>query len=189
MNILIDAHIFDDKYQGTRTYLKGLYAALIPLAKDWNFYFVANDIDNLKNEFGVSPNVYYIQLKSKSKYNRLLLELPRIIKENMIDCAHYQYITPFFKNCKTIVTTHDILFKEKRFKKYFPLKYRLINGALFKISAKKADVLLTVSEYSKEKIIEYYNLPEDKVYVTPNAVSPDFICNNKGAVKKKYNLE
>jgi glycosyltransferase involved in cell wall biosynthesis len=189
MNILIDAHIFDDKYQGTRTYIKGLYSALIPIAKDWNFFFVANDIENLKKEFGTHSNVNYIQYNSANKYYRLLVDLPRIIKENKIYFAHYQYITPFFNNCFTIVTTHDILFKEERFKKYFPLKYRLINGFLFQISAKKADVLLTVSEYSKEKISEYYNLPSSSVHVTPNAVSDDFICNNKGSVKKKYNLD
>jgi len=188
MKILIDAHIFDDKYQGTRTYIKGLYSALIPIAKDWNFFFVANDIENLKREFGSASNVHYLQYKSKSKYYRLLIDLPRIIKENDIDFTHYQYITPFLNHCKSIVTTHDILFKEKRFKKYFPLKYRLINGFLFQLSAKKADVLLTVSEYSKEKISEYYNLPTRSIYVTPNAVSSDFICDNKGSVKAKYSI-
>ena len=189
MNILIDAHIFDDKYQGTRTYIKGLYSALIPIAKDWNFFFVVNDIENLKKEFGSAPNVHYLQYNSKNKYYRLLVDLPRIVKENNIDFSHYQYITPFFNDCKTIVTTHDILFKEKRFKKYFPLKYRLINGFLFQLSAKKADILLTVSEYSKEKISKYYNLPVSNIYVTPNAVSDDFVCDSKYSVKEKYNLE
>lgn len=189
MNILIDAHIFDDKYQGTRTYIKGLYSALIPIAKDWNFFFVANDVDNLKQEFGTHSNVHYVAYNSTNKYYRLLIDLPKIIKDNKIDFAHYQYITPFFSTCKTIVTTHDILFKEKRFKKYFPLKYRLINGFLFQFSAKKADILLTVSEYSKEKISEYYKLPASNIYVTPNAVSDDFVCDNKGSVKEKYNIE
>tara|TARA_B100000809_G_C15108696_1_gene519729 strand:- start:366 stop:1478 length:1113 start_codon:yes stop_codon:yes gene_type:complete len=189
MNILIDAHIFDDKYQGTRTYIKGLYSALIPIAKDWNFFFVANDIENLKKEFGTHSNVHYLQYNSTNKYYRLLVDLPRIVKENAIDFAHYQYITPFFNDCKTIVTTHDILFKEKRFKKYFPLKYRLINGFLFQLSAKKAGILLTVSEYSREKISKYYNLPASNIYVTPNAVSEDFVCDKKGSVKEKYNLD
>ncbi|MDG1475857.1 MAG: glycosyltransferase family 1 protein [Vicingaceae bacterium] len=188
MKILIDAHIFDDKFQGTRTYLKGLYEALIPVAKDWEFFFVANDVENLEKEFGKHSNVHYIQYKSSNKYYRLLVDLPKIIKANKIDFAHYQYISPFIKNCKTIITTHDILFKENRFKKYFPLKYRLINGFLFKISAKKADVLLTVSEYSKEKISQFYNLPLKEIYVTPNAVSDDFVCNNKGSILKRYKL-
>ena len=127
MRLLIDAHIFDEKFQGTRTYLKGLYSALIPMAKEWEFYFVANDIKNLEKEFGIAKNVHYLKFSSQNKYYRLLIDLPSLVKENKIDYAHYQYISPFIKNSKTIVTTHDILFNEDRFKKYFPLKYRIIN--------------------------------------------------------------
>jgi len=41
MNILVDTHIFDDKQQGTRTYLKGLYSELFLIAEKWHFYLVA----------------------------------------------------------------------------------------------------------------------------------------------------
>lgn len=29
MRILVDAHVFDEKYQGTQTYLQGIYSELI----------------------------------------------------------------------------------------------------------------------------------------------------------------
>jgi glycosyltransferase involved in cell wall biosynthesis len=170
--------------------LKGLYSALIPMAKDWNFYFIANDIESLKLEFGVSDNIHYVKFNSQNKYCRLLFDLPLIIKRNNIDIAHYQYISPFYKNCKTVVTVHDILFEEERFMNYFPIKYRLLNGFLFKKSAKKADFIFTVSEYSRTKISEYYNLPINKIRVTNNAVSNDFSNLAEGVkIKKKYNLD
>lgn len=172
--ILLDAHVFDDKHQGTRTYLKGLYAELIIIAKDWHFFLAANDIANLKTEFGIHKNVTYIPLKSQNKFYRLLVELPLLIKEYKIDYAHYQYICPPIKNCKLIITTHDILFEQKEYKKYFPLKYRIINGFLFKWSAKRADLLLTVSQYSKDKISELYHIEDDKIKITPNAVSLNY---------------
>ena len=100
MKLLVDAHIFDEKFQGTRTYLKGLYSALIPIAKDWEFYFIANDVENLEQEFGKFSHVHYLKFTSKNKYYRLLIDLPRIIKKNKIDYSHYQYISPFIKNCK-----------------------------------------------------------------------------------------
>jgi glycosyltransferase involved in cell wall biosynthesis len=190
MNILIDAHIFDEKFQGTRTYLKGLYTALIPIAKDWEFYFVANDVQNLEKEFGNANNVHYLKFSSDNKYYRLLIDLPQIIKENKIDYAHYQYISPFIKNCKNIITTHDILFNEDRFKMYFPFKYRLINNFLFKRSAKQADLLLTVSEYSKSKIAAHYNIPPQKISVTPNAISNDFHEGvDSHVVQQKYGID
>jgi glycosyltransferase involved in cell wall biosynthesis len=171
MNLLIDAHVFDDKFQGTRTYLKGLYSQLFLVSRKIHFFMAARDINNLKNEFGEHENVTYIPLKSQNKFYRLLIELPQIIKKNKIDYAHYQYICPPFKNCKVIITTHDILFEQKEYKLFFPLKYRIINGILFKWSAKRADVLLTVSNYSKKKISEIYKIPEEKIKITPNAVN------------------
>lgn len=179
INVLIDMHVFDHKYQGTRTYLKGLYSELMPIAKNWHFYLVARNIENLKKEFGAHKNVTYVPLKSKNKFYRLLFELPQLIKKHKIDYAHYQYICPPIKNCKLIITTHDILFEQNEFKKFFPLKYRTFNSFLFKRSAKKADLLLTVSQYSRNRISELYNIPVDSIYITPNAVS------NSGQIKQE----
>ena len=184
MNILIDAHVFDDKHQGTRTYLKGLYTELIPLAKDWNFFMVASDVENLKHEFGAPPNVRYIQLKHHNKFYRLLVELPLIIKKYNIDYTHFQYIGLPFKRGKQIITTHDILFEQEEFKSYFPLKYRWMNGFLFKRSAKSADVLLTVSNYSRQQISELYKIPLETIHITPNAVNAAFDKQLKPEVSK-----
>ena len=189
MRLLIDAHVFDDKFQGSRSYLKGLYSAIIPIAKDWEFYFVAHDIENLRKEFGSAENVHYLKYNSHNKYYRLLVDLPKIVKENKIDVAHYTYTSPLFKNCKTIVTLHDILFKEDQFKKYFPFKYRVINNFLFKRSAKKSDILVTISEYSRGKISDYYKIDKDKIFITPIAVSADFTSDGVASIKEKYKLE
>jgi len=188
MNILVDTHIFDDKQQGTRTYLKGLYSELFLIAEKWHFYLVAYDTANLKREFGFHDNVSFIELKSKSKFYRLLIELPFIIRKFNINYAHYQYISSPIKNCKQIVTNHDILFEQKEFKIFFPLKYRLINSILFKISAKRADILLTVSEYSRRKISEIYNIKIDQIKITPNAVSETYLNTNLVDIDTNLNL-
>ncbi len=174
LNILVDMHVFDGKHQGTRTYLKGIYSSLFQITEKHHFFLVATNIDNLKYEFGEHDNVSYIKLKYHNKFYRLLIELPFLIRKHNIDYAHFQYVVPLFKNCKYIVTIHDILFEEKEFKVFFPIKYRLINSLFFRYSAKKADVLLTVSEYSKKKISEIYNISTDVIHITPNAVDKSF---------------
>ncbi|GGC64956.1 hypothetical protein GCM10011387_18260 [Pedobacter quisquiliarum] len=68
-----------------------------------------------------------------------------------------------------INTIHDVLFLE--YPQYFSLTYRLINGTLFRISAAKSDILLTVSNYSKEHISQKFHIPLDELLVTPNGVS------------------
>ncbi|MDG1571471.1 glycosyltransferase family 1 protein [Robiginitalea sp. M366] len=186
LNILVDAHVFDGKHQGTRTYLKGLYIALFRLCPNWTFFMVAKNTENLEIEFGKHPHVHYLKLTSKNKFKRLLIEFPSIIKKNNIDYAHFQYISPLLKNCKHIVTTHDILFEQKEFRKYFPLKYRLVNGLLFRLSAKRADILLTVSNYSKSKISELYRIPLENIHLTFNGVEKDFYQLNRNYQTEEY---
>lgn len=179
MNILVDAHVFDDKHQGTRTYLKGLYSKLIPLAKNWKFYMVANNIETLSLEFGFHHNVTFIPLKKNNKYYRLLVELPSIEKKYEIDYTHFQYIGMPLKTSKQIITTHDILFEQEEFKSFFPLKYRYIKSLLFKQSAKRAAILFTVSPFSRQKISELYQIPLSKIYITPNAINEQFLFDLK----------
>ncbi len=173
MKLLIDAHCFDfPTSEGVNSYLRGLYQAIIPQAKDIKFYIADHDIDKVKSIFGTHANLSYIQLSGKSKLYRLLLEFPKIIKRYNIDAAHYQYTCPLYKNCKNIITLHDILFKD--FPELFPWNYRIIKGILFKLSAKRADLLLTVSKYSQDRISTHFNIAKDKIFITPNAVDNDF---------------
>jgi glycosyltransferase involved in cell wall biosynthesis len=167
IKILVDAHIFDHSYQGTATYIKGLYNALV---KNDNLEIVlcACDIDNLKTHFP-DPKFKFIKLKTNSKFKRLAIEYPQIIKRGNFDFAHFQYIVPLFKSCKIINTIHDLLFLE--YPQYFPWSYRFTKGILFKYSAKKSDLILTVSDYSKKSLIKYFNLKPKDVIVTPNAIT------------------
>ncbi|MEI7675945.1 MAG: glycosyltransferase family 1 protein [Bacteroidales bacterium] len=189
MKLLIDAHIFDEKYQGTRTYLQGLYSALLPISQNIDFYFAANNTDYLRECFGEAQNTHYISLKSTNKFVRLAFEYPSIIRKFKIDYAHFQYISPLIKNCKEIITIHDLLFLD--FPNYFPRSYRIKNNLLFKQSAQRADILLTVSDYSRQTIAREYNIIPDNIHITPNAVSDSFYTENSKAsdyILNKYNL-
>lgn len=173
MRLLVDCHCFDDgEVQGINTYIRELYKALIPIAKEITFVFAARDTDRIRNLFGMHPNVEYAALGQHGKYYRLAVEYPRIIKDWRIDWAHFQYTSPLVKNCKTIVTLHDILFED--YPGEFPLSYRVSKRLLFKTSATRADMLLTVSDYSRQRIARHYGIPERDIYVTYNGVSPDF---------------
>jgi glycosyltransferase involved in cell wall biosynthesis len=170
MKILVDAHVFDGKFQGSRTYIHGLYSELIFMLPDWDFIFVANKESSLINEFPRLKNVKFLTYSSSNQLSRLLVDLPSLIKTHEIDFAHFQYISPVIKSCKYIVTNHDILFTEKRFKNYFPRKFRWLKGPFFRWSSVNSDLLFTVSEYSKEKISKTYRIDEGRIKITSNAV-------------------
>lgn len=101
MRLLVDAHVFDGKFQGTRTYIEGIYTNLVKHA-DIDFYFAAYNIDILKKVFGETGNIHYVKLNSKNNIIRLAVEFPSIIKRLNIDFAHFQYISPLFKDVKRL---------------------------------------------------------------------------------------
>jgi len=180
IRILVDCHVFDGTFQGTTTYLKGLYQELIKDA-DMQFFLVANDTDKLQKVFGTYDNVTYLAYRSGNKFIRLLFDLPKLIRKYKIDYAHFQYVAPPIKQCKHIVTLHDVLFLD--FPHYFPLGYRLKNRFLFGTSARHADVVLTVSNYSKQRIQKHFGISE--ITITPNAVDPVFFeAYDKKAVQE-----
>lgn len=168
-SIFIDCHVFDHGFQGTRTYIQGLYLELIK-DKNTNFYFASHNIENLKSVFGAAENVFYLKYKFENKFYRLLVDVPKLIVQNNIDYAHFQYIISPIKRCKYIVSTHDVLFLE--FPQYFPRLNSLKNKILFKHGAKNADIILTGSQYSKNKIEHYLDV--ENVNVTVYGVEPIF---------------
>ena len=189
VNLFVDCHVFDGNLQGTATYLKGLYHELIK-DKSKNFFLAAHNIENLQSIFGIYENVTYLQYSSKNKFFRLLFDIPKLITQNKIDYAHFQYVVPPIKRCKYIVTTHDVLFLD--FPQYFPLFYRLKNKLFFKFSANKSDIVLTVSQYSKEKIEKHFCV--SNVKIIPNAVDSEYFKqynkeNEAQIVKNKFNFE
>ncbi len=167
--IFVDCHVFDKGFQGTRTYIQGLYLELIK-DKSKQFYFASNDTENLKTVFGNQENITYISYSSKSAFIRLLFETPRIIFKHKIDFAHFQYRVPPLKLCKYIVTTHDVLFED--FPEDFPKLDRIQSFVTYKFSAKLSDIVFTVSEYSKKQIEKH--LKVKNVIVMPNCVSDVF---------------
>lgn len=169
IKLLVDCHVFDGKFQGTRTYIQGLYKEMIK-HKDIVFFFAAQNVKGLAKLFGYAENIHYVKLESGGSIKRLVLEFPKLIIKYDIDYAHFQYISPLVKKCKEIVTIHDLLFMD--YPQYFPFSYRIKNRLLFERSARKADILLTVSEFSKEEIMKHFGIDVNRISVTPNAVLP-----------------
>lgn len=165
----VDCHVFDKGFQGTRTYIQGLYLELIK-DKSKVFYFAAADIENLRAVFGDHENIVFIKYSSKNPIFRLLFEIPIIIKKHKVHFAHFQYRVAPIKLCKYIVTTHDVLFED--FPEYFPKLNRIQSFITYKFSAKISDVVFTVSEYSKKQITKHLKVSD--VTVMPNGIDSIF---------------
>lgn len=181
INIFVDCHVFDGPFQGSTSYLKGLYLELIH-DKRIRFFLASNHPKELESIFGKHDNVVYLKYRFENKFLRLLWDIPSLIQKHKIDYAHFQYIVPPIKNCQFIVTTHDVMFLD--FPDFFPKNFKIKNHFLFRWSALKSEVVLTVSEYSKARIQKHFGI--DKIYVTHNAVDPFFLESYNKTEAKDY---
>jgi glycosyltransferase involved in cell wall biosynthesis len=188
IKLLVDGHCFDDLYQSASVYLIGLYDQLKD-DEEIELHIAAYDVEHLKSVFNHSKNIVYVKLKSTSKYYRLLFDFPRIIRKYKIDVAHYQYIAPFTKRSKEIVTIHDLLYRD--FGDYFPILYKLRNNIFFKRSAKRADLVTSVSKYSVDSIIRHFKISSDKIKLVPNGIAEAFFENATPhpAILEKHKLK
>lgn len=184
--IFVDAHILENEFQGTRTYVTEIYKKILT-NKNITVIFGAKYVDNIVKEFGDFNNAEIIKYKSSKRLINIYKEIPQIIDKMKCTHAHFQYVMPFKKNkkCKYIVTIHDVLFNEH--KKEFSFLYRKVRKNLFYLSIKKSEYILTVSNYSKKSIMKYYKVKPEKIIITPNAVSDRFIkLSNKKRESRKH---
>lgn len=170
--MLVDGHLFDGMFQGSRTFLKGLCAELSQSSR-LDIHIAAHDLENLEREFeGISGSLNFIKLNSESRVQRLLIDFPSMIGKYKFDYAYYQYIDPPIKRCKTIITVHDVLFLE--FIEEFSWLYRQ-KKHLFKLAGSRADILTTDSQYSRRAIHKYLNIPIDDIHVVRPALESNFL--------------
>jgi len=193
LKIFIDGYLLNKEPQGTQTYIKELYKEVAKANPNHIFYLGIFHDENIIKQFSEHKNIKFIYFKTKSRLLRMIFELPQLIKKNNFDFAHFQYVIPLVKNknCKYIVTIHDILFNE--FPGHFSFLYRIRRNFLFKYSALKSDFLVTVSNYSKQSIIKQYQLSNKEIYITPNGVNEKYLeaYSKKEAVQyiqEKHNI-
>jgi glycosyltransferase involved in cell wall biosynthesis len=174
LKVFIDGYLLNKEPQGTTTYIKELYKEATLMNPEILFYIGCFDVNTIKKDFIDFRNLSFISYKNKSRIFRMIYEIPKLIKIQNFDFAHFQYVIPFYRNkkCKYITTIHDILFND--FSTFFSNIYRFKRNFLFRYSAKNSDYLLTVSNYSKNAIKKRYKLDNKKIYITPNGVSEIF---------------
>jgi Glycosyltransferase len=191
IKVFVDAHVFDGEYQGTRTFIRGIYTILATYP-GIKLFIGGYNVEQLKLNFPENENVFFVKYRFKSSFLRLTLEIPSIIRKHKIEYGHFQYIVPLIKNCKFIVTTHDLLFLE--FPDQFPFAYRITKRILFEKSLLRSDIITTVSNYSGSSIQKFLKIKKDKIYITPNGIDSRYFEDynkdkSSSFIKSKYRID
>lgn len=113
------------------------------------------------------------------------------IKKHQIDIFHgLSHELPFSlpKNVKTVVTIHDLI--HERFPEFYPVIDRKIYSWKFKSACERADIVVAISEATKQDIMDFYHIDTNKIKVIYQSCHPQFHESITDLIdfKNKYNL-
>lgn len=165
----VDFHVFDGKFQGSRSHLIGIFGELTRICPEFDFIFLLEKTDELGRLPGFfGPNVERVFMPHANSLKRLGWQLPRLRRLLRLDLLHTQYVIPLWPANGNAVTIHDVLFEP--FPEFFGRLFVLRSRLLMRWSAKAADLLFTVSDYSRNEIAMHYGVDAASIEVLHNAV-------------------
>jgi len=158
---------------GTETYAVSLLEALGRVDRENEYaIFVNKESSDLALPFQQNFERVMCPVRARSRVARYLWEqavLPFRARKHRLDLLHsLGYVQPLRLPCASIVTIHDLNFHNLG--SWMPKRRRAVLRYFVTRSAKRADHIITVSEFSKRQIVEILGIPESKVTVTYNAV-------------------
>lgn len=172
MRIAIDAHAVGTGLGGNESYVANLIAALAEIDSEnrYTLYVTNRDaIDRFRDRW---PNFKVRSTLPHTPLIRIPVTLSAELRRNPVDVLHVQYTAPPFVPCALVSTIHDLSFEHlpETFKKRSWMQLRLT----VRHTAKKADHIVTLSEFSRADIADTYKIPTDRITVTPPAAPPNF---------------
>jgi len=186
MKIGIDCHNLEGRRTGTARYLMNLL-------KYWgkeNTEFVLYFKNKIPDDIPESNNFQKKIIESKSNALFMHYFLPKAAKKDGIDILFCpNYIAPVFYNGDSALVLHDIIYEARPDLYNWPSIFdRILLKKVSKISARKAKMIFTCSQFSKNEIIKYYKIDAKKIHVIPLAADEKFKKIEHATPKKKFVL-
>jgi glycosyltransferase involved in cell wall biosynthesis len=168
MRFSVDAHAIGQHLTGNETYIRNLLNCFEVLDREAEF------ITYISREEAIAdvPERFQKKRVSVNPFVRLGYDLPRRVAEDRPNLLHVQYTAPLACAVPIVVSVHDVSYLEHP--KYFTSFRALQLRVTVRRTVRAASCVLTPSEFSKQRILDAYKLPDEKVVVLPNGVSSVF---------------
>ena len=176
MNIGFDAKRAFTNFTGLGNYSRTLIETLVRYYPDNAYHLFTpktNDIPNfdfIKTQPSISIHTPLSVGTPLEQYLRAFhpfwrsFSIKNEIEKANIDVFHgLSHELPFRmpKNVKTVVTIHDLI--HERFPEYYPYIDRKIYSFKFKKACEMADVVVAISEQTKQDIVDFYKIDAHKI--------------------------
>jgi glycosyltransferase involved in cell wall biosynthesis len=161
----LDAHVVGRRKTGNETYIVNLADALARRADTRPIAYV--DAGTVWPHPG-GPETR--DLKARTPLLRIPFELPARARHDGCDLLHVQYVAPPLAGLPVVATIHDMSFEDVPglFSRATQLRLKL--GV--RISARRSAAIVTVSQFSRDRLVHHYGLDSEKIVVTPLGVDP-----------------
>jgi glycosyltransferase involved in cell wall biosynthesis len=171
--VVIDADVLGRHRTGDETYVENLLRRLPVLAGD-EFRFAA-----LTRRPDLVPDgVEAVEVQARFQELRMLLGVPRALRRLRPALAHFQHsLTPRWRG-PMVVTVHDLSFE--RTATAMGRRDRAIFKVVVPWSVGRARRVIAVSERTKRDLVELYQVPEERITVTPHGIDPAFGPGEEG---------
>ncbi len=170
---------------GIGHFIVGLITALSGVDEE-NRYYLCCRLSRFIKYSGFMPKIEKPNFKRKIIQEPLNIFFPREI-DVFHSCGSR---LPNYSGPKLIVTFHDISLM--RTGEFTHEDYREWKQGRYLDSAQRADKILTISEFSKKDILQFFQVSEEKVAVIHHGVDEQYYPRSLGeisAVKEKYSLK
>ena len=168
--IAFDARSLLDGGTGDSTYMRDLVSTMARLYPHQEHLLFAaapgQTREALAQEF---PNIKSTVLPYKIGWLWNQKALVPHLEKTGVKLLHSQYLLPRRFRGKMVVTIHDVSFREHPH--WFPRRPRFIMNLLIPQAARRADVIITGSQYSRQAIARTCGVPLEKIKVTPYAAA------------------
>ncbi|MBO0863323.1 MAG: glycosyltransferase family 4 protein, partial [Chloracidobacterium sp.] len=172
----IDAHAIGARQGGNETYIANLIKSLAEIDGDNRYtIYLANAAaaaqwrEEFRNRY---KNFSVILLPPPTPLVRVPVYLTYELFRRPVDVLHVQYTAPPFCRTPLVVTIHDLAFE--RMPETFTRRGSFQLKLTVRRTAKRAARIATVSEYSRQDLLNIYKLSPEKVAVTYNGVGTSF---------------
>jgi len=162
MRFSVDAHAIGQHLTGNETYIRNLLSCFAALDRRADFIAYLSR----ESSFEEVPQRFHKRLVAVNPFVRLGLDLPLRLRQDRPNLLHVYCPAP------VVVSVHDVSFLEHP--EYFtPFRAVQLRLTVHR-TVRSASRVLTPSDFSKQSILKAYGLPEERVVVLPNGVSPSF---------------
>lgn len=196
MNIGVDAFYLSNKNNdGIGNYLLQLLTAVSKI-DHLNYYYLYTPYilqKTISEEISRNPHFQIITIPGIfKKRRRFWLQNPSVIarcKADKIDIffGGGEYFPLFLpRKIKVMITIHDVAFKI--IPEAISITNRLFYYLVFPFFIRRSDIILTVSHNSKNEIIRYLKIPENKVIVIYNGIEVKIFHPGNNLKKKDFIL-